>query len=109
MKWTVEFLPEADQDFAKLDASVRKVVLKGIQKVQSNPLPQSQGSYGKPLGNHASSSLSNLLKIKFRNFGVRVVYKIIYTDNIMKIIVISVRDDEKVYREAEKRRRKHNL
>ena len=47
--------------------------------------------------------------IKFRNLGIRVVYKIERVDGIMKIIVVSARTDEQVYREAAKRRNKHGL
>ena len=51
----------------------------------------------------------NLLKIKFRDIGIRVVYKVEYIDTVMKIIVISARADEQVYIEATKRRTKHEL
>jgi len=49
------------------------------------------------------------MKIKFRDLGIRVVYKVIRVDGIMKIIVISARTDEQVYKEAAKRRDKHDL
>lgn len=109
MMWIIELLPEADRDLGELDSSVRAIVLKGIEKARNNPLPQSEGGYGKPLGNHGLSSPANLLKIKFKNIGIRVVYRIVRDDDVMKIIIISTRDDEKVYREAERRKRKYNL
>ena len=68
-----------------------------------------EGGYGKPLGNRTGNNLTNLLKIKFRNLGIRVVYKTIQIDGIMKIIVISARTDEQVYKEAGKRREKYDL
>ena len=68
-----------------------------------------EGGYGKPLGNRTGNNLTNLLKIKFRNLGIRVVYKMIQIDGIMKIIVISARTDEQVYKEAGKRREKYDL
>ena len=74
-----------------------------------NPLPVSQGGYGKPLGNKENTNLTNLMKIKFRDIGIRVVYKIEYVDEVMKIIVISARTDEQVYKEASKRRKEHNI
>ena len=49
------------------------------------------------------------MKIKFRDLGIRVVYKIERMDNVMKIIVVSARTDEQVYKEAAKRREKHDL
>ncbi|MDO4648631.1 MAG: type II toxin-antitoxin system RelE/ParE family toxin [Eubacteriales bacterium] len=109
MNWTVEFLPEAEADFAGLDTSIQRQVFKGIQKVAQNPLPSFQGGYGKPLGNKDGLNLTNLLKIKFRDIGIRVVYKIIIDNGIMKIIIVSTRSDEKVYKEAARRRQKHDL
>ena len=95
MTWNIEFLEEA--------------VLKGIQKVSRNPLPVQEGGYGKPLGSKSGTNLTNLLKIKFRDLGIRVVYKIIFDDGIMKIVVVSARADEQVYKEAAKRREKYQL
>ena len=109
MKWTVEFLEEAEKDMKRLDQSVRIKVLKGIAKVSQNPLPTDEGGYGKPLSNKSSMNLTSLMKIKFRDLGIRVVYKTEIVDEVMKIIVVSARADEEVYREAAKRRAKHEL
>lgn len=109
MIWRIEFLKEAENDLKNLDHSVQFQVLKGIRKVSQNPLPVQEGGYGKPLGNKTGNNLTNLLKIKFRNLGIRVVYKTIQVDGIMKIIVISARTDEQVYKEAGKCREKYDL
>ena len=109
MTWKIEFLKEAENDLKKLDHSVQLQVLKGIRKVSQNPLSVQEGGYGKPLGNKTGNNLTNLLKIKFRNLGIRVVYKTIQVDGIMKIIVISARTDEQVYKEAGKCREKYDL
>ena len=106
MNWSIEFLPEAQDDLKKLDGSVRPQILKGIQKVSQNPL---SGGYGKPLGNQSGTDLSGLMKIKFKKVGIRVVYKIEKIENVMKIIIISARTDNQVYEEAEKRRKKYDL
>ena len=37
MTWNIEFLKEAEKDLNDLDGSVKKQVLKGIQKVSQNP------------------------------------------------------------------------
>ena len=103
MTWKVEFIPEAVKDLEKLDNSQRILVLKGIQKVQQNPLPDYEGGYGKTLGNYKSSRLAGYLKIKLKKLGLRVVYKAVKENNVMKIIVIAVRDDEAVYKMAENR------
>lgn len=93
----------------KLDHSAQVQVLKGIRKVSQNPLSVEEGGYGKPLGNKIGINLTNLMKIKFRDIGIRVVYKIERIEGIMKIIVISARTDEQVYKEAAKRREKYDL
>ena len=51
MSWRVEWLEEAAKDMRKLGKAEQKQVLKGIAKVSENPLPSSQGGYGKPLRN----------------------------------------------------------
>lgn len=106
---SIEFLEEAKRDLKKLDHSVQVQVLKGIRKVSKNPLPVQEGGYGKPLGNKTGVNITNLLKIKFRDLGIRVVYKTIQVDNVMKVIVVSARTDEQVYKEAGKRREKYQL
>jgi len=109
MTWSIEFLEEAEKDMKKLDHSAQIQVLKGIIKVSKNPLPPEEGGYGKSLGNKRWTNLTNLMKIKFRELGIRVVYKIERVDGVMKIIVISARADERVYIEAAKRKEKHDL
>ena len=109
MIWQIEFLDEAKKDLKRLDHSVQIQVVKGINKVSQNPLSVSEGGYGKPLGNKGGTNLTNLLKIKFRDIGIRVVYKVERTETVMKIIVISARTDEQVYHEAAKRRNKYDL
>lgn len=92
MIWNIEFLEEAVKDIKKLDRAVQVQVLKGIQKVSRNPLPAEDGGYGKPLGNKRGVHLTNLMKIKFRELGIRVVYKVERVDEIMKIIDICAAD-----------------
>lgn len=48
-------------------------------------------------------------QIKFLDLGIRVVYKLEKTYTVMKIIVISARTDEQVYKEDYKRRDKYML
>lgn len=109
MSWRIEFLEEAKKDMQKLDHSVRVQVLKAIRKVSKNSLPIQDGGYGKPLGHKGGIYLTNLLKIKFRSLGIRVVYRIQKIEDTMVIIVVSARADEQVYKEAEKRREKYKI
>ena len=106
MEWKIKYHPLAVEELQKLDGSVRKIVLKGILKVATNPKPQSEGGYGKPLGNKGSNKLTGLLKIKYRDIGIRVVYKLVEDSKTheMYILVISARADNEVYDLAGKRK-----
>ena len=95
--WKVSYFDDALEDLKKLDNSQRKQVLKAIDKVKTNPLPQNEGGYGKPLGNKRGINLTNLYKIKLKKSGIRVVYQIIRVEDTMEIIIVSMREDEKVY------------
>lgn len=101
--WKVSYFDEALEDLKKMDNSQRKQVLKAIDKVKTNPLPQNEGGYGKPLGNKRGIDLTNLYKIKLKKSGIRVVYQIIRVKDTMEIIIVSMREDEKVYEDAQKR------
>ena len=57
MNWQVEWLDEAKKDMRKLGKAEQIQVLKGIEKVSTNPLPTSQGGYGKPLRNAERTKL----------------------------------------------------
>lgn len=102
MSWKIEYIKEAQRDLQRLDPYNRKLILKAIEKTAERPLPPPDG-IGKPLGSHAAANLSGYYKIKLRDLGYRVVYGLIREGNTMKVIVISIRDDEAVYREAERR------
>ncbi len=103
MVWIVEYLEEAEKDLKELDRSQQLQVLKSIKKVSANPLPNTEGGFGKPLGSHLSANLAGYFKIKLLKLGIRVVYSLVREKSVMKIIIISVRDDEKVYKIAQER------
>lgn len=109
MSWKLEYLPEAQADLAALDNSIRQPAIKGIRKVLQNPVSKEEGGYGTPLGNKEGNNLTGLFKIKFLKYGIRVVYRLAQQDNLMKVIVISARAENKVYEEACRRRDRHGL
>lgn len=109
MKWELGYLPEAAKDLKALAGNQRIMVVKAINKVLENPLPVSEGGYGKPLGNKHGNNLSGLLKIKLKGAGIRIVYKLVKIDGQMLIVVIGVRADDEVYDMAWHRAGKHNL
>ena len=109
MNWEVDYLPEARKDIKNLDRSKQIIVNMAIKKVKSNPLPQAEGGYGKPLGNKHGVNLTTLLKIKLRGEGLRIVYKLVRTETSMLIVVVGAREDEEVYEFAQRRLVSHNL
>ena len=109
MTWSVVFLPEARKDIRSLERSQQAIVKKALAKVSENPLPQSEGGYGKPLGHRHGLNLTNLLKINLRGEGIRIIYKLFRTDQEMLIIVVGIREDDIAYELADQRRQKHNL
>ncbi|MBQ6094966.1 MAG: type II toxin-antitoxin system RelE/ParE family toxin [Lachnospiraceae bacterium] len=109
MNWSLTFLNEAREDIRKLDHSVYPIIIKGIRKVQQNPLPTNEGGYGKTLQNLNGVNLKGFLKIKFASAGIRVVYNVVRSEHEMKVIVVSARADNEVYKEAAKRINKYHL
>ena len=109
MIWEVNYLPEARKDIKGLDRSKQIMVEKAIKKVKTNPLPQSEGGYGKPLGTKRENDLTSFLEIKLRGEGIRIVYKLIRVETRMLIVVVGVCEDEEVYEIAGRRRRKYTL
>jgi mRNA interferase RelE/StbE len=93
--WKIELIPEAREDFDKLDGSVKKIVLKQLIKLEQNP------EYGNPLGNKAGINLEGYFKLYGDKKRIRIIYEVI--DHIIKIIAIDKREDMEVYRQALKR------
>jgi len=103
--WKIEYLREALEDIKRLDQIQRVQVVKAINKVAKNPLPQSEGGYGKPLGNRGTTNLAGYCKIKLLKLGLRIVYQVVREDNVMKVIVVSARADDEAYLLAQKRKK----
>ena len=61
--WTVTYTPEARSDLLSFDKSQRAQIQKAINRVRQNPLPATEGGYGKPLGSRRSGILTGCLKI----------------------------------------------
>ena len=102
-EWQVEYISEALDDLKSLDGSQQKLVLKAIKKVSRNPLPITEGGLGKPLGNRSSARLMGFQIIKLKRAGLRIVYRVVKEQKRMRVIIISVRDDDQVYKLAQDR------
>lgn len=109
MNWQVEYLPEALKDLRELDGSQRLLVRKAIAKVSKNPLSKKDGGLGTPLGNKSGNNLTGFLKIKLLKAGLRIVYKLVQTEDQMLIVVIGARADDEVYEIAAARKKSNKL
>ena len=109
MSWELVYLPEAEKDYYNLNRRQQIMTDKAIKRVKENPLPYNEGGYGKPLGHKLGRNLTGYLKIKLRDEGIRVVYKLIRTENTMLVVVIGIREDEEVYEMAHRRITKYKL
>lgn len=101
--WKILYIKEAKKDLKKFREPILSHVRTAIKKVSQNPLPFTEGGYGKPLGNKHGSNLTGLFKVKLRGDGIRIVYRLERTEHEMTVVIISVRDDNAVYSEAAKR------
>lgn len=105
--WTYKFIPESDKDLSKLDKFVQEIVIAGIVKVSQNPLPDTEGGHGKPLGKKRNVNLTNFLKIKYKDINIRVVYTLARKEQVFNIIVIDTRSDSECYDLANLRKNKY--
>ena len=103
MNYRIDYSDEAKKDRKVFNNYQLDQIDKAIRKVSKNPLPQNEGGYGKPLGNKLGNNLTGHCKIVLMRLGISVVYKLIRIDEIMKIVVISIRSDNEVYDIAVKR------
>ena len=103
MKYKYKYSLEAEKDLDNFNKFQINQITKALRKVVQNPLPQNEGGYGKPLGNKYGNNLTGFSKIVLMKLGIRVVYELIRTADMMEIIVVAARADEEVYDIASKR------
>ena len=90
MNWAVNYFPEVKKDVKRLTNTQRKIVKKLIERVSQNPLPVSEGGYGKPLGNKSNVNLTGCYKIKLTAAGIRIVYRLERTEKAgLDTVIIS--------------------
>ncbi|PLS31907.1 toxin RelE [Bifidobacterium margollesii] len=103
MTWKLTFTKAAKKDIEHLREPAKSHVHAMLTKVAENPLPFTEGGYGKPLGHKRDGNLTGYLKVKLRGDGLRAVYRLERTEHAMLVVVVSVRDDNAVYKEAVRR------
>ena len=109
MKWELIYLPEVEIDYQNLTRHQQIITDKAVKRVKENPLPNNEGGYGKPLGHKHGRNLTGYLKIKLQGEGIRIVYKLVRSESKMLVIVIGIREDDKIYEIAQHRILKYKL
>jgi mRNA interferase RelE/StbE len=98
MKFKIQLIPGAEQDFKKLDGNVKKLVLKKLIQLESNPL------LGEALGNKAGMDLTGYYKIYILKKKIRIIYEIKDEILIVRVISIGKRENFSVYIQSYLRR-----
>lgn len=93
MIYELEFLEEALAEWKRLDDSVRDQLKKNLAERLTEPRIPSAKLFGHP----------NRYKIKLRTIGYRLVYEVLDKRLIVLLIAVGRRDQNAVYRAAEKR------
>jgi len=89
MSYTPVFTEKSKSDFAQLDGSQKKQVLKSLTKIESN---------GMNTGQHLHGKLWDCRKLKHRKLGLRVIFRQSEVGiEIIEIVVIGKREDDEVY------------
>ena len=95
--YRVLLIEEAREDFRRLDGGVRIQVSKLLKQLESNPYK------GEPLGKKAGIDLTGYFKLYADKKRIRIVYTIIESEVIVKVIIIGPRKEMIVYYEAIRR------
>jgi mRNA interferase RelE/StbE len=85
----IEFTEGAEKEFEKLDGSVRFQVLRALAKRAANPLVPSA---------RLSGTNGAYFKIKFRDAGLRLIYRVYEEEVLVLVVTIGRREDGKVYK-----------
>jgi mRNA interferase RelE/StbE len=108
MPWNIIYTDDAYIDLIQFEPSQRIQVLKAIRKVSGNPLPSPKGGYGKSLGNRLTSNLAGYFKVKLQQSHIRVVYRLVEERGMMRIIILSIREKERMNPLPQERIKKKN-
>jgi mRNA interferase RelE/StbE len=93
-RYSVKFSESAKAEFSKLDGSIKKLVLKQLIALETNPYK------GKSLGNKFGMDLTGLYKLYVHKKQIRIVYEVIDNELVVYVLGIGKRDDLEVYAEV---------
>ena len=93
-KYKLRFMPEALEEWRKLDGSVQVILKKLLAKRLDNPhVP----------GGELHGPLAGCYKIKLRQQGVRLVYSVEDDHLLVTVVAVDKREDSAVYQSALRR------
>jgi len=98
----VKLTSDAREDLRDLDGSSRKVVLKAIKKLETEPHQR-----GEPLGVRQTGNLTTFRKLVVGDREFRVIYRVEPDDTVVVVWVIAKRTDDECYELAVSRLRLH--
>lgn len=90
VRYHLQFLPSADKEWQKLNASIRLQFAKKLQDRLSNPHVPSARLFNMP----------NCYKIKLRSAGYRLVYRVIDDCIVVQVVAVGKRERNQVYKIA---------
>ncbi len=93
MSYNLEFKESAFKEWRKLDSSIRELFKKRLAERLEQPRVESARLSGLP----------DCYKIKLRNAGYRLVYKVNDTQVVVVVIAVGKREHDLVYRLAQER------
>ena len=93
MTYELEFSDKAWKEWQKLGATLREQFKKKLQERLSNPHVPADRLNG----------LGNAYKIKLRNAGYRLVYRVVDEVLVVTVIAVGKRERAEVYKDAGKR------
>jgi mRNA interferase RelE/StbE len=89
-QYRLQFLPSADKEWQKLNASIRLQFAKKLQQRLTNPHVPSARLFDMP----------NCYKIKLRSAGYRLVYKVNDDTIVVQVVAVGKRERNQVYKIA---------
>lgn len=89
--YKLKFLPEALEEWNKLDGSVKEPMRKALKKRIENPHVPAARLYG---------DLNSCYKIKLKKQGYRLIYYVEDEQLVVIVVAIDKREDLKAYKSA---------
>lgn len=99
----VKLTDDAKEDLRDLDGAARRLVVKALKKLESEPEKR-----GQPLGSKQKGNLTTFRKLVVGDRAYRIVYRVEHDGAVCVVWVIGQRADDEVYRLAVARLKMHS-